>query len=819
MISINKNTYVLDTQNTTYVFRITKTGHPEHLYYGKRIRAGEGLFPTRVFAPGNTNTYDNNHKDLSLEDICLEISSPGKGDPGEPFVEIINPDGSFTSDFVVESVMVSSGGPDLKTLPCSYTDGERGEEDLLIVMKERNSDIYLELGWHIYSECDVITRTSKLINRGGVPVTVRRLMSVMLDSPHGYGAVFTNFTGAWTREMCRSDRTLISGKYVSESRHGTSSSRANPFCMISDPGTGEDSGCVYGFNLVYSGDHYECAEIGSFGRLRFISGIHPDRFSWRLMPGETFEAPEGVMSFSDRGFNGLSSNMHSFVREHIVRGTWKHKARPIVLNSWEASYFDINERKLLKLARAGKDVGIELFVMDDGWFGEREDDTTSLGDWYPNRDKLPGGVKGIADKVKALGLMFGIWVEPEMVSTESGLYMAHPDWALEIPGRDHSEGRNQRFLDFTRKDVQDHIIKVMSNIFGSADISYVKWDMNRTFTDVYSQALAEERSDALAQYEVPHRYMMGLYRVMDALTKRFPDILFEGCASGGNRFDLGILSYFPQIWASDNTDPICRGEIQNGCSYGYPMSVVSSHVSGSPNHQTLRETPPATRFAAAAFGVLGYECNIADLVTEQRQVIADQITLYKAWRDVFFHGDFYRGRGYSGTLSPAGITGIGITGEGAAAPSDEVFPGRGNIMEWTVVSKDRKRAVGMLLQSMTVPNMQFQYYLPRGLDPDKKYRFYNIPETVNIKEFGYLVNTVSPIHIRPGSTVHEIASRLLKLDGETEDITAYGDSLMSAGVRLKPAYSGVGFSDKVRLFPDRAARLYYMEAVEEQADE
>ena len=821
MITISNDKYVLDTSNTTYVFRVTDTGRLEHLYYGKKIKGEDAQVPPRAFAPGNTNTYDKEHPEWSLEDMCLEVSSPGKGDPGEPFVEIVYEDGSFTSDFVYESHEVTDAGPVLETLPHSYTEAGRGREDLTVVLKEKNRDVFLEIGWHVYPECDVITRTAKLVNKSGSPVTVRRLMSLMLDMERGYGSVLTNFTGAWAREMQRSDRRLLSGKYVSESRHGVSSSRANPFCMISDPGTGEDAGCVYGFNLVYSGDHYECAEIGSFGRLRFISGIHPDRFAWRLGPGETFEAPEGVMSFSPNGFNGLSHNMHGFVREHIVRGSWKNKARPILLNSWEASYFDINERKLMRLARAGKEVGVELFVMDDGWFGKRNDDKTSLGDWYPNLDKLPGGVKGIAEKVNALGLLFGIWVEPEMVNVDSELYRAHPDWALEIPGRGHSEGRNQRILDFTRRDVQDHIIDAMSKLFGSANIAYVKWDMNRTFTDVFSRALAEERGDEgpLVQYEVPHRYMIGLYRVMDTLTKRFSYILFEGCASGGNRFDLGILSYFPQIWASDNTDAICRGEIQNGYSYGYPMSVVTSHVSGSPNHQTLRETPLATRFAAAAFGVLGYECNIADLFLDQRKVIADQIELYKKWRNTFFHGTFYRGRRYAGTLDPAAISGTGITGGSAGAAGDSLCTDPGNIMEWTVVSEDRKQAVGMLLQKMTVPNMQYQYYNPRGLDPDAKYHLYNIPEEVNIKEFGYLVNTVSPIHIRPGSPIHEIASRLMKLDGETEDITAYGESMMNAGVRLKPAYSGVGFDERVRLFPDHAARLYFMEAEGSETDE
>ncbi|MDE6740434.1 MAG: alpha-galactosidase, partial [Lachnospiraceae bacterium] len=356
------------------------------------------------------------------------------------------------------------------------------------------------------------------------------------------------FNGAWAREMKRTDTRLMSGRHVNASYTGTSSNRANPFVMLSKPETSEDLGDCYGFNLIYSGNHYEAAEVSGYGKTRVVMGINPQSFCFRIGAGECFEAPEAVMSYSHEGYNGMSRHMHRFVREHIVRGKWKHKTRPILLNSWEASYFDINERKLLQLAKAGKEVGIELFVMDDGWFGSRDDDTQSLGDWEVNRKKLPDGVEGLARKVKDLGLDFGIWVEPEMVNVKSKLYEEHPDWVLMIPDKPHSEGRNQRILDLTRKEVQDYIIEEMSRVFSSAEIAYVKWDMNRTVTDYYSSALPAER-----QGEVAHRYVMGLYRCMKALTERFPEILFEGCAAGGNRFDLGILCYFPQIWASDDT--------------------------------------------------------------------------------------------------------------------------------------------------------------------------------------------------------------------------------------------------------------------------
>ena len=482
--------------------------------------------------------------------------------------------------------------------------------------------------------------------------------------------------------------------------------------------------------------------------------------------------------------------MHRFVREHIVRGTWKKKERPVLLNSWEAAYFDINERKLLSLAKAGKEAGIELFVMDDGWFAKRDNDTRSLGDWQPNPKKLPGGLKGIADKIRAIGMDFGIWVEPEMVNVDSDLYRSHPDWVIEIPGKAHSEGRNQRILDLTRKDVQDHIIEEMGRVFSSADISYVKWDMNRTFSDYFSQSIRPER-----QGEGAHRYVMGLYRCMRELTKRFPDILFEGCAAGGNRFDLGMLCYFPQIWASDDTDALCRAEIQTGYSYGYPMSVVSAHVSSCPNHQTLRMTPLETRFQVAAFGICGYECNFCDMKKEDFDAVKAQIALYKEWRKVLQTGSFYRGRNFSDQGSTGSLSG----------------PLTGNIQEWTCVSEDREKAVGFLMQKLVSPNTQFEYYRPNGLNPEARYHFYNRSLKYNVKEFGDLVNTVAPVHIRQDSVAHNLIAKFVKMDGEAEDFCAYGDALMYAGVKLKQAFGGTGYNEQIRHFPDFASRMYFME--------
>ena len=796
MIQTANDIFVLHTEHTTYAFRKLPTGQLEHLYYGRKIHVCEPLDENAVapliekhtFQPGNSCVYDREHDAYTLEDLCLEMSSYGKGDIREPFVELIYEDGSFSSDFVYESSARFEGreARDAEdALPASY-DEKNQVEHLCVALKDNNSALKLELHYYIYEDCDVITRSAKLINDGENAVQIRRLMSCQVDFPTS-DHVFTSFHGAWAREMRRWDVPVAAGKYVNASYTGTSSSRANPFVMLSGRETTEDTGDCYGFNLVYSGNHYEVVEVNSYGKTRFVSGINPQNFCWQLPAGESFEAPEAVMAYSKAGYNGMSQCMHRFVREHIVRGAWKKKVRPVLLNSWEAAYFDINEKKLLQLAKAGKEAGIELFVMDDGWFGHRDNDRSSLGDWKVNTKKLPNGLAGLCKKINDLGMDFGIWVEQEMVNVDSELYQAHPDWAMDIPGKNHSEGRNQRLLDLSRAEVQDYIIGQMSDLFSSANIAYVKWDMNRIVTDYYSKALPSER-----QGEVAHRYVLGLYRCMKELTERFPEILFEGCAAGGNRFDLGILSYFPQIWASDDTDALCRAEIQTGYSYGYPMSVVSAHVSSCPNHQTLRMTPLETRFQVAAFGICGYECNFCDLKKEDFDAVKAQIALYKEWRKVLQTGSFYRGRNFSDQGSVLGSS-------------------AGNIQEWTCVSEDREKAVGFLMQKLVSPNTQFEYYRPNGLNPEARYHFYNRSLKYNVKEFGDLVNTVAPVHIRQDSVAHNLIAKFVKMDGEAEDFCAYGDALMYAGVKLKQAFGGTGYNEQIRHFPDFASRMYFME--------
>jgi len=798
MIQIVKDTrpwFFLQTTHSTYGMRVMETGHLEHLYYGERITVDTQdpsscapLVIQRAFAPGNTCIYTKEQPQISMEDVCLEVGTCGKGDIREPFLEVCFTDGSVTSDFTFVSFevltlkdrderMQASG------LPHSYSEEESSSAKCLhIILQDATNRLELQLFYTVYEDCDVITRSACLLNRSDTFVTIERCMSAQLDLTEDYSEV-THFSGAWAREMHREQITLSSGKFVNSSYTGTSSNRANPFVILSPENTCETSGSCISCNLIYSGNHYEALEKDSYGKFRFVAGINPRSFSWQLAPGEAFYTPEAVLNFSADGFRGLSGQLHSFIREHIVRGVWKHKPRPVLLNSWEACYFKIDEKKLLQLAKAGKDAGIELFVMDDGWFLGRNNDTSSLGDWEPDPKKLPGGIASLSKKIKELGMDFGIWVEPEMISENSNLYKGHPDWAMKIPGHPHSEGRNQCILDLCNPEVRKYVIEEMTRVFSSGEIRYVKWDMNRNFSDIYSPYLP-----AAKQGETAHRYVLGLYHIMNELTTRFPEILFEGCSSGGNRFDLGILSYFPQIWASDNTDALCRTEIQNNYSYGYPLSVFTAHVSSCPNHQTLRITPLETRFQVASFGILGYECNLKDLSGSDLNAIREQIAFYKKWRDVFQFGSFYRGA------------------ENEASDSET--------LSWTCVSPDGRRAVGLFFRRLTVPNQSHDWYRPVGLLPDVKYHFYGRNIKYNLKDFGDLVNTVSPIHIKQGSALQEILSRFVNMDGEKEDLTAYGDTLMRAGIALKPAFAGTGYNSDTRLFPDFSSRIYFMEAVE-----
>ncbi len=789
MIRRIKDLFILNTRNTTYCFRIMPSGHLEHLYYGKKMKPDAGYEPLiekHRFLGGSELAYSSEFPSLGLEDICLEMSSHGKGDIREAFIELIHADGSSTSDFLFRGAKLLTKKEALETLPSAVIETSNDEEtsaaeehiSLAVELYDKNYDIVLTLVYSVFEECDVITRSAKVVNVSEASVRINRIMSGQLDFDTTAYHIST-FHGSWAREMERHEVKASPGIWVSDSKTGISSNRSNPFFMVSKEGSSEDYGDCYGINLIYSGNHYEAAEVSSTGKLRVLNGINPNGFAWLLEPGKVFEAPEAVYTYSMEGAGGMSRNMHRFIRKHIVRGIWRDKLRPVLLNSWEGNYFKFNESKLLKQAKAAKEAGIELFVLDDGWFGKRNDDTSSLGDWTENREKLKNGLKGLAEAMNALGLDFGLWVEPEMVNEDSELFRLHPDFAVRIPGMGHSLGRNQMILDLTREEVCSYIIGEMTRVFSSANISYVKWDMNRIFSDRYSPTLLPDQ-----QMEFGHRYIMGLYRILTTLTERFPKILFESCASGGNRFDLGMLCYMPQIWASDNTDAISRASIQSGYSYGYPMSTIGAHVSSCPNHQTLRTTSIETRFEVAAFGLLGYELNLTELNAEDKQAVANQIAFYKEHREVFQFGDFYR---------------IRINENGC--------------YQWISVATDRKKALGLYLQKEARPNYAYGCFRTKGLEEDKVYHMTNRQRVFNIKEFGDLINMISPIHIRKDSLAHNLIAMVKKMPGEKEDCTAYGDLYNNAGVKLKQGFAGTGYDEEVRLFQDYASRMYLWEEI------
>lgn len=802
MIFADGKLFLLQTKSTSYLFRKIESGHLEHLHYGgsliseqayeKALSCGKleeaftlgkdglesiatAIGPKHFFGGGNMNVYSDEYSSVFLEMLGLEMSSFGKGDIREPFVELYYADGNTTSDFLFDSFEVKQGKSALNTLPSSYDDDESGVQQLIVNLRDSGYGVRLQLIYSVFPDCDVITRSAVLYNDSDREVRIDRLMSTQIDfdTPN---LKFTSFHGRWADEMGKHEALCTGGKVVCEElAAGESGSRSNPFVIVSDVEANENSGACYGFNLIYSGNHYEALSSNGKNMSRFVSGIQPVGFDWLLESGSSFEAPEAVMTFSAGGMNAMSSNMHRFVRKHIVRGSWRDKERPILINSWEAAYFNFTQSSLMSLAKEAKKCGIELFVMDDGWFGERNDDKTSLGDWFENKKKLPGGIKELADKITDLGMLFGIWVEPEMVNEESELYKAHPDWAVAVPGRPHSKGRNQMNLDLTREEVCDYVIESMKKVFSAGKVSYVKWDMNRIFSDRFSNSLGAGR-----QGEFQHRYYLGLYRIMKELTESFPEILFEGCSAGGNRFDLGILCYFPQIWGSDDTDAMCRLDIQRGYSYGYPASTVGAHVSATPNHQTLNTVPLETRFEIACPGCFGYELNLCEISDTDRKTIIDQVEFYKKWRDVFQFGDYFR------------------------------LPDYG----YMIVSPDKNRAVAFAVEKGSRPNNDYRRITTLGLDNDKVYNIVNRKLPLSLKDFGSLVNAMAPVHVKQDGIIHNVLDKFYHMSGEEQRACATGASLNSHGLALNPNFAGTGYNQDTRIMRTGDSRLYLFEAVE-----
>lgn len=673
----------------SYVFTILKNEQLGHLYFGKRLRDRESFNHLLEFRdrPMAVCVFEDDST-FSMEHIRQEYPSYGSGDMRYPAQEILQKNGSRITSFTYKEHKIYQGKPKLQGLPATYVEKDSEAVTLEVTLEDRLIQTELILTYTIYEDVPVIARNARFCHFGEEPILLDRAMSLSIDLPDkDYEMI--ELTGAWGRERAVKIRKLEDGIQAVYSMRGSSSNNYNPFLALKREETTEHAGEAIGFSLVYSGNFLAQAEVDTYHVTRVMLGIHPERFAWELKKGEEFQTPEAVMVYSEEGLNGMSQTFHKLYRTRLARGTYRDQERPILINNWEGTYFDFDEEKILKIAAKAKELGIELFVLDDGWFGERNDDFTSLGDWYPNLKKLPGGITGLARKIEAMGLRFGLWFEPEMTNEKSRLYQEHPDWILSTPGRSVSVGRHQLVLDFSREEVVEGIYRQMEKVLSEAPISYVKWDMNRSISEVYSHG-----AEAKEQGAVFHKYMLGVYRLYEKLTQRFPDILFESCASGGARFDPGLLYYAPQCWTSDDTDAVERLKIQYGTSFVYPISSMGSHVSAVPNHQALRNTPLNTRANVAYFGTFGYELDITSMEEEELEEVREQIAFMKKYRKLIQQGTFYRLKS----------------------------PFEGNVTAWMVVSEDQQQALAGYYRVLEPVNEGFERLYLKGLKEETAYR-------------------------------------------------------------------------------------------------
>ena len=632
----NKKIFTLHTAHTTYQMQVDPLGYLLHLYYGDKTNSpmdyvltyADRGFSGNPYAAGMDRTY-------SLDALPQEYPSIGTGDYRNIALNIKNEKGVESADLLFKSYEIRSGKYQLQGLPAVWADKEEAQT-LEIVLADENAQVEVHLLYGVLEENDVITRSVQIKNTGTGQITIEKATAACLDFVQGDFDVL-RFYGKHAMERNLERTPLGHGTIAFGSRRGTSSHQYNPAVILAEKGTTETAGICYGMLFVYSGNFSCEAEKDQFNQTRLLFGLNEGLFSYPLAEGETFTVPEVILSFSADGLSALSQQYHNCIRNHVCRSKYVHMQRPVLINSWEAAYFDFTGDTIVDLAKEAASLGIDMVVMDDGWFGKRNDDNSSLGDWQVNEKKLGGSLAELITRVHNQGVKFGIWIEPEMVNEDSDLYRAHPDWALVISGRQPIRSRSQLVLDMSREDVTDYLTERICDIVEKADIQYIKWDMNRSLMAAYSAKLPRDR-----QGELRHRYVLGLYKVLEAVTQRFPELLLEGCSGGGGRFDAGMLYYCPQIWCSDNTDAIERLRIQYGTSFGYPMSSVSAHVSVCPNHQNHRVTPFKTRGICAMQGTFGYELDLSKMTDEEKKMAGEQIAFFKEHGRLFQFGDYYR---------------------------------------------------------------------------------------------------------------------------------------------------------------------------------
>lgn len=683
----SSKTFNLSTSKTSYVLKVLDSNHVAHVYWGKKIKAKNLDYVLRSKNWGSFLTNTDNIDDFMLEMTPQEYPGYGSTDLRTPAVELQFSDGTSATDFRYESHNIYAGKNKLNNLPATYVEDENEAMTLELTLVDSLKNVKLILNYSVFEEFDAITRNVKIINESNEDVNINRVLSVSIDFRDSDYELL-QLSGAWARERYIIRKEIRSGSQSIESRRGSSSHAQNPFMALVRKDTTEQHGEVYGFSLVYSGNFLANVEVDMYENARAQIGINPFDFTWLLKSKEEFTAPEAVLVYSNEGLTGMSHIYNCLYGKRLCKGKYRDEVRPILINNWEATYFDFNETKIKEIAREATNLGMELFVLDDGWFGKRDDDNSSLGDWFVNEEKLKGGLNKLATEINEMGLQFGLWFEPEMVSPISELYKEHPDWCIHIPGRNRSEARRQLILDYSREDVCNYIIEKISEVLSSAPISYVKWDMNRNMSEIGSAKLPANR-----QREVAHRYILGLYKVLEEITTRFPDVLFESCSGGGGRFDPGMLYYMPQTWTSDNTDAIERLKIQFGTSMVYPNASIGCHVSAVPNHQVDRITPIETRGVVAMSGNFGYELDITKLPKCEKEIIKEQVKLYKEIRETIQFGKYYR-------LSS---------------------PFENNDVAWMFISKDCEEIIVSFVRTLAKPNSKFISLKLVGLDESSKY--------------------------------------------------------------------------------------------------
>ena len=680
----------LQTAKTSYIFKILENGNAGQLYYGPQIPVKKD-YPNLASREERdcTNTLTVDQSDFQLELIKQEYAGLGKGDYRYPAYQITYPNGSRTSEFEYTGYEVADGKERLKNMPSAFDDQGDDSQTLTVTFKDELANLVLQLHYTVFEKEDVIVRSATFINRGQEAVTLDRALSLQLDLPdHDYDML--QFSGSWARERHLIRTPLRSGIQSIGSLRVASSHQQNPFFALARPHTDNHQGVAFGFNFIYSGNFIDSVEVDQFDTTRVLVGINPDDFGWNLANGESFQTPEAVMTYTSDGLNRMSQQLGAFYQDHLINQHFAHQDRPILINNWEATFMDFNEAKLMKIVEQADKLGIEMFVLDDGWFGHRDDDKSSLGDWFVDQKKFSNGISGFADRVHDQGMKFGLWFEPEMISVDSKLYEKHPDWMIATPGRQGTPARNQYVLDMTRQEVVDYLFEHMSAIIKQTKLDYIKWDMNRNITEMYGAKLPADQ-----QLEFPHRYILGVYQLYARLTEAFPKVLFESCASGGGRFDLGMMYYAPQAWCSDDTDAVERIKIQDGTSYGYTQNMWGAHVSAVPNDQVGRLTSLDTRVAVAYFGDFGYELDITKMAADELATIKKQVAFYKQYRHLFQFGKFYR--------------------------LDNPDTNNDNVYGWQVVNEDRSEAILARFQILNGANPAYIRVYFAGLDPEVTY--------------------------------------------------------------------------------------------------